>query len=152
MRRDTEEAREKEREANRRRDRTPEYKLLRQERAKRPENRLKAKEYAARPENKAKIRVYDKEYNLLRYYGLSLKGRRDMWFCQGGLCAICGEPENPEDILHVDHDPASGEPQSETVRVRGLLCRGCNVKLGIVENKVWMTKALKYLSLTKEAI
>ena len=44
---------------------------------------------------------------------------------QGGVCALCGEPIQGDDVL--DHDHKTGE-------VRGVLHRGCNAMLGHLEN------------------
>jgi hypothetical protein len=48
----------------------------------------------------------------------------DMLAAQGGVCAIC--EKTTKDALHVDHCHMTG-------RVRGLLCNGCNLKLGWFE-------------------
>ena len=47
---------------------------------------------------------------------------------QGGVCAICGQPPNPDGVkaasrLHADHDHVTG-------RDRDLLCLNCNVAIG----------------------
>lgn len=47
-----------------------------------------------------------------------------MLVSQGGRCAIC-QGDNGGEVLHVDHDHASG-------KVRGLLCRKCNAAIGLV--------------------
>ena len=52
-------------------------------------------------------------------FGLPLGEYDRMMEVQGGGCAICGTPPN-NSSLDVDHDHATG-------RVRGLLCRACNV-------------------------
>ncbi len=55
-----------------------------------------------------------------------------MLVAQGGVCAICGEPETLVQYdrvvsLSVDHDHTTG-------RVRGLLCGYCNFQLGKLEH------------------
>lgn len=70
----------------------------------------------------------------IRRYGLSQSQIDAMYFQQGGGCLLCGAPE-PECI---DHDHNTG-------KVRGLLCRTCNMALAYIENKDWMRKARKYL-------
>lgn len=50
-------------------------------------------------------------------------------------CEICGS----EARLDIDHD-------HETGRVRGVLCRRCNLGLGFLENDNFLTKAVAYLA------
>lgn len=65
---------------------------------------------------------------------------------QGGLCALCDNPEKitprtPTGALAADHDHASG-------RVRGLLCRRCNQhRVGRAEAAVSDVRVLAYLGL-----
>jgi hypothetical protein len=56
---------------------------------------------------------------------------------QMGLCAICGHA--PIGSFHIDHDHVTG-------RVRGLLCRNCNLALGLFGDDVpALTRAVTYL-------
>jgi ribosomal protein L25 (general stress protein Ctc) len=48
----------------------------------------------------------------------------EMHKAQGGVCAICGGRGKSEVLLCIDHDHVTG-------KVRGLLCRNCNVMLGM---------------------
>ena len=59
---------------------------------------------------------------------------------QKGRCAICGKHQSEmKNKLSVDHNHATG-------RVRGLLCGGCNLYIGILEtNSNKFQKAQKYL-------
>ncbi len=61
-----------------------------------------------------------------RKYGITPNVFRKMLGDQQGKCAIClielGEFGHSENLMQIDHDHISG-------RVRGLLCRGCNVGL-----------------------
>lgn len=61
---------------------------------------------------------------------------------QDGVCAIC---KNPNTKLwetnrgrFVDHDHLTGQ-------VRGILCIRCNTQLGMLEDKVFVEAAMKYL-------
>ena len=68
------------------------------------------------------------------------------WFYseQSGLCAICLSPERPTRTgkvraLSVDHNHDTGE-------IRGLLCRNCNVALGMLgDSQTRLQRALDYL-------
>ncbi len=63
----------------------------------------------------------------LRSYGLTLEQYAALLQEQGGACAICGEPETGGWDLAIDHDHATGI-------VRGLLCRRCNVGIGLLRD------------------
>lgn len=62
---------------------------------------------------------------------------------QGGMCALCGQPETVShngqtpSMLAVDHD-------HETGAVRGLLCFRCNVGLGHLDGL--LEKAMQYVT------
>lgn len=83
-------------------------------------------------------------YHLARQFGLTLKQYESVLEDQGGMCAICGQPETEQrggvtKPLCVDHD-------HQTDQVRGLLCNSCNRHLGIVESKPeWWRSAKRYL-------
>lgn len=87
--------------------------------------------------------LYFREKKLRRTYGLSLADYEQMLLSQGGVCAICGRPEQREMYnkprrLAVDHNHKTG-------RVRGLLCAACNGRLGALENTEWRSAAEAYL-------
>lgn len=65
--------------------------------------------------------------NIRRLYGVSRDEYRAAYFRQGGLCAICKQPERTErnQLLPVDHDHLTG-------RFRGLLCSHCNRAIGLL--------------------
>ena len=58
---------------------------------------------------------------------------------QKGKCAICKrrKPDTKQG-WHTDHD-------HKTERVRGILCRRCNHRLGVVEDKKFLRAAMNYL-------
>lgn len=58
----------------------------------------------------------------IRNTGRSPEDYQAIYNSQGGVCAICGEPE-PRGVLHSDHDHETGQR-------RGFLCQGCNQGLG----------------------
>jgi hypothetical protein len=69
--------------------------------------------------------AYNREGNLRRIYGLTTEAYEKMLTRQNGACYLCrAKPVGRR--LAVDHDHATG-------RIRGLLCTGCNVKLGWYE-------------------
>lgn len=99
--------------------------------------------YAANPEHRrrviARTTAYRKAHpemvrvsTLRRGYGMTPAEYAVLHVRQGGLCAICGNPETATQprtgvlrSLAVDHDHTSGE-------IRGLLCSTCNAGLGLL--------------------
>lgn len=86
-------------------------------------------------------RKYCREYN----YDIVDAQYKLMFESQGGVCAICGQPETKKgsggkilQSLSIDHSHKTG-------KIRGLLCRGCNAKLGVLEDIDWRIKADRYL-------
>ena len=62
---------------------------------------------------------------------------------QDGKCAICRKPPKPDGkggtaSLDLDHD-------HRTLVIRGLLCRGCNMRLRQGMTPAWMRQAADYL-------
>lgn len=83
------------------------------------------------------------ESKLWHEYGITFAHYEIMLKSQNGVCAICGQFETVRKYgkiqrLCVDHN-------HKTMKVRGLLCSHCNSKLGLLENKNWMSKAQVYL-------
>jgi hypothetical protein len=77
-----------------------------------------------------------KEKNLKARYGITLQEFNELKESQNNRCAICCKPLNP---AHVDHDHSSS-------LIRGLLCNGCNVGLGMFKEKVYyLLSAVDYL-------
>lgn len=76
---------------------------------------------------------------LLRY-GLSEENFEAMLSAQGGHCAICGtDTPHGRGAWHVDHDHLSK-------KVRGLLCTGCNLGIGHLQDDVGILRAaISYL-------
>lgn len=82
-------------------------------------------------------------YRLKAQYGISIEEHDTLFFRQGGCCAICKMPPDQKKNhhrLHVDHDHVTGV-------VRGLLCRDCNLALGLFsDSKHILKSAISYLS------
>lgn len=98
--------------------------------------RDKLHEAGRHKEWKRKIRLRD-------YYGLTVEQFHAMEVAQGGVCAICGNPETASNKhgllpLSVDHNHKTGN-------IRGLLCLVCNRKLVSVEDGHFLHLALSYL-------
>lgn len=82
--------------------------------------------------------------HILKAYGLTAKDYNDLMQKCGGRCTICKQKETASirgkvAELTVDHCHTTG-------KVRGLLCRQCNVGLGNFKDKVdLLHAAIKYL-------
>src|SRR5262245_45150922 len=81
-------------------------------------NERKREKYRTDPEYAERIRGY----NYIGRYGISRADYEALLAHQGGVCAICGSKSHRR--LVVDHCHVCR-------RVRGLLCRNCNVGLGM---------------------
>lgn len=74
--------------------------------------------------------AYSRNRTLLGRYGISSDTFNEMLENQNYKCAGCGTDSSKfEYPLQVDHCHTTG-------KVRGLLCRGCNVALGCVKDDV----------------
>ena len=110
---------------------------------------LSRKRYAEDPEYRARKlasnRKWEKSHpeqvNELKRrnrYGLSPGDFKRLLTRQNGVCAIC--KVRPAEMLHVDHCHA-------TNKVRGLLCRYCNIGLGgFRDNPCYMLEGIAYLA------
>lgn len=88
------------------------------------------KKYYQANKHKRKAAVYDPEANLRRRvrreYDLSLEEYRTIQ--AQAQCDACGSHDAGSSTgWHLDHDHATG-------RVRGLLCHGCNLALGLLKD------------------
>lgn len=71
-----------------------------------------------------------KGYNLSSRYGLTWQAYLNMVTSQSSGCAICGSfLFSSERNSHVDHDHKTG-------KVRAILCRKCNMALGLMDEDV----------------
>lgn len=82
----------------------------------------------------------------MKKYDLTLADYNVIFEQQGGICAICGQPElatagfGVPKSLAVDHN-------HETGQVRGLLCSACNIGLGCMKDDPnILAKAIAYLT------
>ena len=84
-------------------------------------SRVKAR-HAANPDQA-------RDAHLRRSYGITLADFNRMVLSQGSKCACCGtnEPGGKHNQWCVDHDHVTGA-------VRELLCKDCNIVLGLVED------------------
>lgn len=94
----------------------------------------------------SRSRNYRRDYHFLVNYGITLIDVEQMRKSQSGRCAICDvalpkilEYKTVKHGLAVDHCHNSG-------RVRGLLCRSCNLLLGYAKDSTEILgNAISYL-------
>jgi hypothetical protein len=77
--------------------------------------------------------------DLKKNFGITIHEYQEMHDAQGGVCAICGDPETKErdgkvKWLAVDHNHDTGE-------VRGLLCQNCNHMIGHSRDRIEILEA-----------
>lgn len=96
----------------------------------------------------AKAKLVRPAKHLAKTYGLTPAEFQAIQDSQGGRCRICKAPFNPDlGGCHpcVDHEHATG-------RVRGVLCRLCNVGLGQMrDNPKLLRAAARYLELAAKS-
>jgi hypothetical protein len=98
-------------------------------------------EYLREWRRKNEAYVRDREYK--KRFGITIEEYEALLERQDGRCAICRQPCR-RGRLAVDHCHATG-------RVRGLLCRSCNIILGLADDSpAWMERAMKYLAAQDE--
>ena len=85
-----------------------------------------------REENKDRIPTLMRECNLRRAYGIGIKDVETLLQSQGGKCATCltdisNHLDKSFGVQAVDHDHSTGA-------IRGILCKSCNMTLGLVKD------------------
>lgn len=87
-----------------------------------------------------------KNLRLKRTFGITLDDYNAMLEAQGGVCAICRGPETSIDrrigrpfALAVDHCHAA--EKDGKMKIRGLLCTGCNSILGRAHDDIKLLRA-----------
>ncbi len=90
-------------------------------------NKNKLDEYNKQWREKNTDKEYRRRQKLKHKYGITLEQHRQMYVEQDGCCVIC-EKSIPYSEIDTDHDHQTG-------KVRGLLCRKCNLDVRVIENK-----------------
>ncbi len=101
-------------------------------------HRARSKEWMrANPEKRKDRRLQTK-------YGITLEQYNDLFAIQAGCCVICEQHQSSfKNALAVDHDHSTGS-------VRGLLCKPCNLSLGLFKDRPKaLENAIAYLNKAK---
>ena len=101
-----------------------------------------ANKYERETRNKKTTPEQRAQWNIKTRYGLTSDQVQEMWVRQRGECAICREYLTAPKI---DHSHTTG-------KVRGLLCHRCNLRLSGIEDPIFMSLALAYLSSTEDSL
>ena len=121
----------------------PEYheyrKRIDREKYQRNKEHRRAWQIAYRARNREKCRESGKNKRLKKEYGITLAEFREMLSSQGNCCLICHAHVTESIDAHIDHCHKSG-------KVRGVLCRLCNIGLGAFrDNRDFLRDAILYL-------
>jgi TFIIF-interacting CTD phosphatase-like protein len=95
-------------------------------------------------ENSDKRKLNKIKEHIKRHYNLSIEEYNDLFKKQKGSCAICFKKfiNSP----NVDHDHV-------TNKVRGLLCKNCNMGLGQFNDSIEkLQNAINYLKLNRDSV
>jgi t-SNARE complex subunit (syntaxin) len=102
------------------------------------------KDYRQQPGYKEKMIERRRRHYLLNDYGITFEQKQEMIKNQNGRCAICCSLLDNKLKTHVDHDHRSGV-------VRGILCRNCNIGLGLFYDDPYiLEKAKVYIQNNKK--
>lgn len=99
----------------------------------------RARERRLAPETREQALAQYRKSALGRRYGLTLDDYDTLLADQLGRCGICRKTFSETLRPNVDHDHNTGE-------VRGILCGGCNSRLGYIENADRVESELDYLT------
>jgi hypothetical protein len=89
--------------------------------------------------NKEKRKIIVQQNNYKKRYGLTAQQKQAMIEDQGGKCAICQSDLQTTHNVCVDHC-------HKTNKVRGILCRKCNLGIGHLNDSIDILKsAQKYI-------
>jgi hypothetical protein len=109
-----------------------------------PENKIKYKirQKKWKNENKERLSKYSRSARLKLKYGITTIEYNELLNKQNGCCSICGSNDTKDGKaknFYIDHDHKTG-------KIRGLLCRHCNLLLGFSQDQInILENAIKYL-------
>lgn len=107
-------------------------------------DKVRDQKFHWRERNKDHVRLRDKASKLLRDFGITIQQWQDIFDAQGQCCAACGSLHPRGQWWHTDHNP--NLPKGHPKYIRGILCGGCNMGIGLAnENIAMLKKWIAYL-------
>jgi len=89
----------------------------------------------------------DRANKLKRRYNTTPAEIYKLYRHQNGRCAICDVKGDIQELGYKTKAPFMIDHDHDTLKIRGLLCHGCNTGLGLFrENRLFLREAIKYLS------
>lgn len=102
--------------------------------------RLRIRNRAYYLANKDKKVEYERNWRMMKRYGITFADKERMYAQQKGKCLICNDGGDLKKI-HIDHNHQNG-------KVRGLLCYQCNSAIAFLKEDISiLQKAIDYLKL-----
>jgi Recombination endonuclease VII len=110
-----------------------------------PEVMERQREYSRthpRRESKESRKKSNRKYRISSY-GLTQEQFDLILAAQNHACAMCREPFEDGQLVHVDHDHACCQRKNRSCGkcIRGFLCHTCNIALGHIERRYEMARA-----------
>jgi DNA-binding transcriptional MerR regulator len=75
-----------------------------------------------------------KEWRLRKRYGINLSDYHDLLAKQNARCAICNVASNKENWQNDTTQHFDVDHNHKTGKIRGLLCRRCNICIGYIDD------------------
>jgi hypothetical protein len=106
------------------------------------ENRRSYRRNHAHPGSQESRKKSNRKYRI-SLYGLTEAAFTQLLLAQDYACAMCCDPFEDGQLIHVDHDHACCPARNRSCGkcVRRLLCHGCNIALGHIERRYAIARA-----------
>jgi hypothetical protein len=89
-----------------------------------------------RKKTKEQLQADDRMRNLRSVFGITVEEYEAMHEAQGGVCAICKQPENYKHYSTSNPGRLAVDHCHETKAIRGLLCGRCNKGIGLLQEDI----------------
>lgn len=100
-------------------------------------------------ENRERYKFVRRRAALKRKYGITMEEYEKLILSQNNKCAICNKIFIKTSKIGGGKDEPCVDHNHTTGKIRGILCRGCNLGLGVLEDKSFVSKSNQYLKFVK---